>query len=268
MGHYYNHDQEPCHQVPNASRPGQMRDTNVGDARKLNLCPSSTGIVGMANAPGLNYWKEGQLLDAGWETSMDYITREVWKSRCRDIAAEELNKTSEIGTFIHSCMEAIALTRPLPTDPYGYPEDMFQSMYEWWNESGLWTIYAEKPFCHPLGFGGSMDLFARHEESGRDVVCDYKSKDTKGKPLSRLIQRGSMPIQLASYLEGIKYVLSLDGMYVENPLLKTVIISRDEPGRIEEYDWPEEEYGLYWEEFKHRLGLWIYENKYDPKWEG
>jgi len=60
--HYYWPDGKPCYEVPNASKPGQMRKTTLADAKKLGLYPSPTTIMKILNNEVINNWRVNQAL--------------------------------------------------------------------------------------------------------------------------------------------------------------------------------------------------------------
>jgi hypothetical protein len=60
--HWYDRHGRPCYEV--MSKPGVMRPTTLRDARKLNLVPSVTNIIRCAAAPGLEIWKQQQVMMA------------------------------------------------------------------------------------------------------------------------------------------------------------------------------------------------------------
>ena len=58
--HWYKLDGTPCHQVPRAKGSG-LRATTLRDARKLQLFPSVTSILGIFSKPQLDKWKMQQV---------------------------------------------------------------------------------------------------------------------------------------------------------------------------------------------------------------
>jgi len=50
-GHWYAQDGSAAYTQPNKSKPGQTRPTTLRDAKKFDLVPSVTGIIGMADKP-------------------------------------------------------------------------------------------------------------------------------------------------------------------------------------------------------------------------
>ncbi len=96
--HYYSQQGEPVYTITGSN--GKERNTTVRDARKLNLVPSYSTITSVMAKPGLEVWKENQLLEAcidwpfdgAWSDadeyeeykSEDFIKQ--WKKDVRNIA--------------------------------------------------------------------------------------------------------------------------------------------------------------------------------------
>ena len=59
-GHWYTRTGEPMYQVK--SNGGVLRNTTLRDARKYDLVPSVTTILNCAAKPGLEAWKQQQIL--------------------------------------------------------------------------------------------------------------------------------------------------------------------------------------------------------------
>ena len=79
-GHWYGRNGEPAYTIVGAN--GKARPTTLRDARKLNLVPSVTTIIKVASQPGLDRWKQEQVLLAALtlpkvndESDDDYIAR-------------------------------------------------------------------------------------------------------------------------------------------------------------------------------------------------
>lgn len=60
--HWYDQNGEPRYTVPYADPKKGFRNTTLRDAKKMGLVPSVTTILGVANKPALNRWKENQIL--------------------------------------------------------------------------------------------------------------------------------------------------------------------------------------------------------------
>jgi len=103
--HWYKQDGGPQYTVK--AKDGSDRPTTLRDARKLNLVPSVTTILKIAAKPGLEAWKQEQMLlaaltlprNAG-ETEKDLIARIVADSK------ETAKRAAERGTRVHESIEA------------------------------------------------------------------------------------------------------------------------------------------------------------------
>lgn len=103
--HWYTRDGKALHRMPTADGKA-TRPTHLGDARKLNLFPSVTGILGVLAKPGLASWKEDQIVLATLrisrkktETDGDYI------DRVKEEAFKQVKDAQDKGTMIHKEIE-------------------------------------------------------------------------------------------------------------------------------------------------------------------
>ena len=267
MAHYYTRNRETAYTVPYANgKPGKA--TKVTDARELGLVPSSTGVESMQPKPGVVWWQRSKSALAGAEHAnlLPKMDEKDWLRMVHREADKATERAAEVGSIMHDIIEAVVNNDPMPDVefPMPDPDKFFDSFCEWWPKQGITVLETELVVVHPLGYGGRIDLVGIDEDE-RDVILDWKTRDTTGKKIEQLVYKDSNPLQLVSYLEGYKYYIGTKhGAYVNDPRLLNVIISRDEPGRIESYEWPREEHGRYWGWFKHLLGAWKYKNNYDP----
>ena len=58
--HWYTREGAPKYTVE--AKNGNLRNTTLADARKMNLVPSVTTIIGCAAKPGLEAWKLNQMM--------------------------------------------------------------------------------------------------------------------------------------------------------------------------------------------------------------
>jgi hypothetical protein len=118
--HWYHHDASSCHQVLKAKKkkgdPDEWRPTNISDARKMNLLPSVTNLIGKySNKAGIEIWKRAILLDSitsslafelyearenDDETRLEAIFKKI-----AEAAEKETGKYAELGTLVHACIE-------------------------------------------------------------------------------------------------------------------------------------------------------------------
>ena len=156
--HWYRaEDGKPQYTVP--AKDGSARPTTLRDARKMNLVPSVTTVMKIAAKPGLDVWKNEQLLLAALtlpkvegETEKEFIARVVSDSK------ETGKRAAERGTRIHESIERwyggdknvehVAIAKAFEEKVF----DHFKThpFQEWKTEIS---------FSHELGFGGKTDLF-------------------------------------------------------------------------------------------------------------
>ena len=103
--HWYRADNgKPQYTVQ--AKDGKDRPTTLRDARKMNLVPSVTTVMKVAAKPGLDVWKNEQLLLAALtlprapdESEKDFIARVVADSK------ETAKRAAERGTRVHESIE-------------------------------------------------------------------------------------------------------------------------------------------------------------------
>ena len=185
--HWYTKTGESAYQVEGKTG---LRATTLRDARKLDLVPSVTTILGVAAKPALNTWLQTQVLLSALtlprepnESEKDWLERVMADSKVQG------RQAAERGTAIH-----------------GVIEDYFEQKTGEWPEyvrnvdkalidafgSQLWL--SEKSFAHELGYGGKIDL------SAQNLVVDFKTKETSLEKAETYFEHH---LQLAAYREGL-----------------------------------------------------------------
>lgn len=241
--HWYHLDGSPCYEVEAAK--GGMRPATLRDARKLNLVPSVTGIIRCAAAPGLERWKQQQVLHAALtlplvqgESEDDYLTRIMQDSR------EQAKKASELGTAIHAAIQSCYDMQSYDKQYDPHVCGVVDAVDKWLPVAG-WG--AERSFAHPMGFGGKTDL------SCDDVVIDFKTKEFG--PESKLDTWDEHAMQLAAYREGL-------GMRAARCAI--VYVSVTAPGLTRVIEISKEDLDLGWMMFKGLFSYWCAKNHYWP----
>ena len=189
--HWYTKTGESAYQVEGKTG---LRATTLRDARKLDLVPSVTTILGVAAKPALNTWLQTQVLLSALtlprepnESEKDWLERVMADSKVQG------RQAAERGTAIH-----------------GVIEDYFEQKTGEWPEyvrnvdkalidafgSQLWL--PEKSFAHELGYGGKIDV------SAHNLVVDFKTKETD---LAKVEPYHEHEMQLAAYCVGLGYKL-------------------------------------------------------------
>lgn len=109
--HWYAPDGSPAYTV--RGKNGKERNTTLRDARELGLVPSVTTIIKCAAAPGLEAWKQQQVLHAALtlpriegEPEKDYLERIMRDSQ------EQARKAAERGTEIHAAIQEYFSDKP------------------------------------------------------------------------------------------------------------------------------------------------------------
>ena len=175
-GHWYDQDGNPAYTVVGAN--GSERNTTLRDARKLNLVPSVTTILGIAAKPALENWKIDQaILAATTLEQHNSETLDEFRSRIKWQSKQEGRQAAERGTEIHAQIEK-GFKGKSNNDAYCAVRDYLELMFP----GETWI--AEESFTSPLGFGGKMDL-----RSAAGVFVDFKTKDglTKDSDGSKLV---------------------------------------------------------------------------------
>lgn len=189
-GHWYAKDGSPAY--TQIGKDGNERPTTLRDARKLELLPSVTTIIGLAAKPGLDAWKEDQTILAcltmpriEGESEADYIARLKADSRA------QAKKARERGTEIHGAIE----------EGFRMMEDG-QTSHNLYFRAAKTTLEvtcgdvrwsAEKSFSNGR-YGGKVDL---HND---DFLIDIKTTE---KDVECLKAWDEHAMQLAAYDNGL-----------------------------------------------------------------
>ena len=248
-GHWYDRSGNPAYEVPNKSRGG-MRPTRITDAKKLNLVPSVTTVIGILDKPALTNWKIERILDSAiefFDSDRPAIEPEKIKPTIKDMAFGADVTGVDRGTEIHAAIELwfkgvkdhrlvmsnmawVTMVEEYLYDTFGHQE---------WN--------AEKSFSHPMGYGGKVDLCAP------GIVVDFKTKDfSKGRP--KAYQEHGM--QLGAYALGLGY---------QDPVAINLFIDRNEPSYVV-HGWTESEVRNNINDFLAVLDVWRRLKRFDTRY--
>lgn len=176
---------------------GKERPTTLRDARARNYAPSVTTIIRTASSPGLQRWKDEQLLMAALtstrllgETDDDYISRVIDDSKAQGKAA------ADRGTALHGALERYVQSGG--SERQGVWQEHCEAVCEAMRENGVNLLTdgtAERSFAHPYGYGGKIDW------SSPGAVVDFKSKASIGAAKMKGYDEHIM--QLAAYDQGL-----------------------------------------------------------------
>jgi hypothetical protein len=245
-GHWYGRDGTPHYEV--RAKDGSMRPCTLRDARKLGLYPGVTSIIKCAAAPGLERWKQDQVLMAA--LTLPRTEGESAEQLCARIMAdsgEQARKARERGTEIHAAIQGHYEGKAPDEEFWPYVRGVKEAIEA--NFPGrIWT--AEKACAHQLGFGTKADL------SCRDVVLDFKGSEFTEEEAPKLKTWDEHAMQLAATREALIKPLAQCAI---------VYISRNVPGlcRIIRVDEPELDRG--WVMFRSLHGYWKAKSNYYPE---
>ena len=233
-GHWYTREGKPAYTI--VGKNGKERNTTLRDAREHNLVPSVTTIIRCAASPGLDRWKQEQVLLSALtlprrdgEPEQDYLSRVMEDSRAAGKAA------AEAGERIHAAVEN------------HYKGRQYDSKYAAHVRGVVGAIGpdmdAEVAFAHPLGFGGKVDL------SSETHIWDVKTKDFSDPATVRAYDEHLM--QVAAYRVGLDYLGADCG---------NVFVSRTTPGLVHLVEWSPPDLVRGWEMFLSLLRFWQTKN--------
>ena len=238
-GHWYERDGTPRYTV--VAKNGQNRSTTLRDARTLSLVPSVTTIINVAAKPGLDSWKQQQVLLSALtlpkrqdELEADWLERVMQDSKATGKAA------AERGTAIHATIEAYfegnIIPEAMPTC------NAVQKALD--DHFGKVTWSSEKSFGHELGFGGKCDLHADN------IVVDIKTKEGDLQNVDIYAEHG---MQLAAYREGF-------GMPTAR--CANIFVSSTHPGIVKLIQHDSDDLDRYWKMFVKLLEFWQLKNSH------
>lgn len=242
--HWYALDGSPMYEVQSAK--GSMRPTTLRDARKLNLVPSVTTIIKVAAAPGLERWKQEQVLHAALtlpridgEPEGDLLRR-IWED-----SRAQGKQAAERGTAIHASLQGHFEGKPPQEDHWPHVKGAAQKIEE---KYGKQDWIAEGSFAHPIGFGGKVDLHCPV------AVIDFKTKEFGEDKLPAIWDEHAM--QLAAYRVGL-------GVSQAKGAICYVSVNNAGLSHLIELD--EDEMSKGWNCFQALVHFWQAKNGYMPQ---
>lgn len=232
--HWYDRSGAPRYTL--IGKNGKERNATLRDARELGLVPSVTSIIRCAAAPGLEIWKQNQVLMAALTLPRNPDESEQsWLDRVIRDSKEQGRKAAERGTAIHAAVQG-HYEGEAPTEEYWpHVKGASEAIGDW--IVSPWT--PEKSFSHPLGYGGKVDL------SSAQAVVDFKTKEFTTDDKLKTWDEHHM--QLAAYREGL---------LTPNARCAIVYVSASVPGLARLIEIPEEELEKGWEMFQGLLSYW------------
>lgn len=255
MAHFYGRDGSCQYRI--VGKNGKERDTNLSDARKLNLLPSVTTIIGQLDKPQLNKWTREQVLKAVVQVgdfNEYHGTKEEWEKEVWKRYKENTEVYSIKGTEVHDKLEKFFKTGELA----GEDEELLWPVIETVQSLGYEVAEAEPSFASEAGYGGKIDLILHPTELQTDKKCaiiDFKTR--QGSKLDKNSIYDSYLMQIAAY----RYAMDFDAdCYI-------LLISVTDPEVVYLHKFTEEELDRGLQQFLILLDYWKISNKYDSSFE-
>lgn len=253
MSHWYcGNSGSPRYTVK--GKDGKVRDTTLRDARVMNLWPSVTTIMQVAASPGLDIYKQNQLLDASYNWWFDNLdgggyfqgnnSELAYRREVLNRSKEHAKKASDRGTQIHDDIEKYLVTGTYCADTEALVKPAIKLLEETFPGAN-WD--PERSFCSKLGFGGRVDL---SDEFG--IIIDFKTKDTDD--IKKMVAYSNHRMQTAAYAVG----LDMPGADRYNLFISTQV-----PGllKLDKH----EDFATDWGMFEALLKFWQLDKGYQPE---
>src|SRR6188768_225590 len=132
--HWYQRSGEPMHSVP--SLKGESRPTTLRDARKLDLLPSVTNILGVIAKPELTAWLQEQAVLAA--LTLPRIAGETEDAFAKRVVEDSLTTrdgAADFGTGFHHGAERVAHT--LEVDQQHPAADWLRHYRDWYQANAM-----------------------------------------------------------------------------------------------------------------------------------
>jgi hypothetical protein len=246
-GHWYDRDGTPRYEV--RAKDGSMRNATLRDARKFGWYPGVTSIIKCAAAPGLETWKQNQVLLAA--LTLPRLEGENDESFCKRImqdSQEVGRKARDKGTLIHAAIQGHYEGQAPDVDMLAYVQGVAECIRQ---NCGERKWIAEKACAHELGFGTKSDLHA----FGGDRFLDFKGSDFTKEEMASLKTWDEHAMQLAATRKALGY---------ETGDCAIVYVSRTVPGLARLIWIDEDDLRRGWEMFCGLHAYWCAKSNYYP----
>ena len=258
-GHWYTREGKAMHTMPLAKGDGE-RNTTLRDAKKLGLFPSVTTLLGLFAKPGLDRWKQNQLILIAFSNPPKAgETIEQYTDRCLLLHEKPVVEAADFGTKIHDAIECYWKGEHIPDELLEY----IQPALDWKQANHLTFIEFEKMLVNTNhGFAGTVDIVGKGSDNQMFIV-DWKTRKTK---------EGQ---KVTAYDFQIHQIAAYAATYwgEENVLNHRVhganaFISSTEKGRFEVIRYSPEDLAKAWVDFTALCQLWRSLKNYDPRSHG
>lgn len=244
-GHWYAKDGTPTYSIIGAN--GKERSTTLRDARKLNLLPSVTEIIKCAAKPGLENWKQTQVMLAAMTLPRNEgESDEAFCARVLADSKEQGKKAAERGTALHGAIELHLQGRPYAAEWIPHTTAVVKACAE--AGIDLHDGDSEHSFGHPDGYGGKVDWHSKSQF----IVLDFKSKQKIDEKVTAYDEHA---MQLAAYARGLRIV---------QPRMVNVFVGIEDAA-VKVHEWEIKDYARGLRMFQSLLAYWQASKDYIPE---
>src|SRR6478736_3803473 len=247
--HWYQRDGQPLHTVLSAK--GEPRPTTLRDARKHDLLPSVTNILGVIAKPELTAWLQEQAVMAA--LTLPRIAGETEDAFAKRVVEDSLTTrdgAADFGTAFHHGAERIAQT--LEVDRADLLSSWLELYRDWFQANCVRCLWTEqRVVSNQFGYAGTADLLIEHKLHG---LCLVDIKTQKVKPGAKASAYKSWAYQLAAYRKALGVEAQCINLIVNSVAAETPI----------EHVWGEMEMDAGLRAFMAARELWVIEKGYDP----
>lgn len=264
--HWYSKEGNLHTKVPyaksNKLKAGQFKDASLTDARKNFWFPSVTGITSIMSKPGLDIYKQTQVLmtaltstQGSSETDEDFCKRVIRESKAEaELAADE-------GQRIHRAISKVITSGGGATIDSRYRKHV-EGVLRTLKDVGINVsdCFSELPVVNLGtkygGYGGTIDLVCKWLK----FVIDFKTKEfDEDINVNKMVYPENIE-QLAAYGGAVLApAVKLDSIQFIN-----VFISRNKPGLVKTRGYTPTEINRAWEGFQLTKAKWFHKNNYNP----
>jgi hypothetical protein len=238
-GHWYTQEGKPAYTTVGSN--GKVRNTTLRDAKKLNLLPSVTTVMSVAAKPGLEAWKQQQLLLASLTLPKDENeSLENYAKRILEDSRQQARDAADRGTAIHAEIQAF-YEGDLKKMNIPYVRKVIGAIQSHFGDR---TWISEASFAAPHGYGGKVDLHCH------DTVIDIKTKEFS--PDDKITLFDEHYMQLAAYSVGLK---------IHPPRCANVFVSTIDPYPVIVLEHEPQDIQRGWEMFLALLSFWKAKSK-------
>lgn len=265
--HAYDITGKPVYDQPTkkgAKNP--TKPTSLANMKEQQLFPSVTEYIRMLSAPGLERYKQMQIVQACYHcppiADEDLPT---YQTHILESSGQDAKGAADLGTQIHDSLERY-FTEPLLwkgtellTMPNGAQVEEQEFVLPAVAKMGIENIKVtntELVVVNPAdGYAGKTDIVgSRHLKS---LIADFKSTRTKpGKDIEPI---ETHPVQVAAYHKAVF------GGDWENAIGANIYISTIEVGRVDIVTWDGPTLKRSWEIFEHCLDVFRWRTGYDAR---